>query len=280
MAAFLLITVLPAAPAAADPYDDIAAELCRAAARHAKARVAVLPFQSVGKRNGQAGEIVSEKLTAAVVARGQVEVVERTLLAAVMREQRLMRSGAVDLPTIKELGRILGVDALAAGTLTELRDGRFEVNGRLIDAQSARILAAVSARVRPDWAQSLFDDMSWPAPGWGAFELAPAAAAEPGAPDCGRAGEEIDELDRAVLDVKARYWAGRLRDRDIERGSLKRNPGSEIRNLETRREFYRILRAHFDDGALRRVGASEFARLRGAQAEIDRLAEACGLDGA
>ena len=46
--------------------------------------------------------------------------------------------------------------------------------------------------------------------------------------------ESVDRLQTRTLELKARYWAGRLKDQDIERGSLKRNPGSEIRSDLTR----------------------------------------------
>ncbi|MBI5239147.1 MAG: hypothetical protein HY926_01615 [Elusimicrobia bacterium] len=271
-----------AAPAVAGEYERVAEELCRAARAQGRGRVAVLPFQNVGKKNALAGGIISEKLVTAVMGRGELEVVERTLLAAVLREQRLMHSGAVDAGSMKELGRILGVDALVGGTVMERQDGRFEVNMRLIDTQSARILGAASAKVQKEWAESFFDDFNMePAlPSWGSFQIAgPAYGAEAGEPDCGRAAEDMDELDRAILDVKARYWAGRLKDRDIERGALKRNPGSEIRNELTRQEFYRVLRSHYDDPGMRRVTRGEFQRLVDTQKTIDRVAEACGGSG-
>jgi TolB-like protein len=280
--ALLLIAGL-ACPVLSGEYERVASELCRAAHDHGKTRVAVLPFQNVGKKNALAGGVISEKLVTAVMERGELEVVERTLLASVLREQRLMHSGAVDAGSIKELGRILGVDALVAGTVMELKDGRFEVNSRLIDTQSARILGAAAAKVEKDWAESFFDDFSMePAlPRWGSFDIAgPAYGAEAGEPDCGRAAEDMDDLDRAILDIKARYWAGRLKDRDIERGSLKKNPGSEIRNELTRQEFYRVLHSHYDDPSMRRVTQSELQRLLETQKQIERVAEACGQSGA
>ena len=279
----LLILGVASGPAAAGEYQRVASELCRAAQEHGKTRVAILPFQNVGKKNALAGGVISEKLVTAVMERGGLEVVERTLLASVLREQRLMHSGAVDAGSIKELGRILGVDALVAGTVMELRDGRFEVNSRLIDTQSARILGVAAAKVEKEWAESFFDDFSAePAlPSWGSFQASgPAYGAEAGEPDCGRAAEDMDDLDRAVLDIKARYWAGRLKDRDIARGSLKKNPGSEIHNELTRQEFYRVLRAHYDDPGMPRVTAGEFQRLVETQKTIDRVAETCGQSGA
>jgi TolB-like protein len=280
LAALLIIST--ACPAISGEYDRVAFELGRAAQNHGKVRVAILPFQSVGKKSAVAGAVVSEKLVAAVMSRGELEVVERTLLSSVMREQKLMHSGAVDIGSIKELGRILGVDALIAGTVLELQDGRFEVNSRLIDTQTARVLGAVVAKVEKDWAESLFDDFSSMAlPSLADLDVAtPAFGEETEAPDCGQAASDLDVLDHSILDIKARYWAGRLQDQDIERGSLKKNPGSEIHDPETRHEFYRTLRNYFEDRGLRRVTDPEFMKMHETQKEIDRLAAACGLTGA
>jgi TolB-like protein len=275
--AFLLIAV-PSFSALAGEYERMATELCRAAQHHGKIRVAVLPFENVGKRSAVAGGIISEKLVSAVLARDEVEVVERTLLASVLREQKLMNSGAVDARSIKELGRILGVEALIGGTVMELQDGRFEVNGRLIETQTARILGAVVAKVNKDWAESLFDDFSFKAtPSWVGSDTA-TYAAEAGARDCRQAASDTEAMDRAILEIKARYWAGRLKDQDIESGSLERNPGSEIHDPETRREFYLVLRNDYLDPGMRRVTRAEFERMVETQKEIDRLAESCGLE--
>jgi TolB-like protein len=243
-----------------------------------------MPFQNVGKRNFLAGTVISEKLGSQVMALGQVEVVERTLLAEIMREQKLQHSGAVDRGSIKELGRVLGVEAIVAGTVMELRDGRFEVNCRLIETQTARVLAAAIAKVDKDWAESLFDDFSIGAmPAWTSFELAsPAAAAEfdAGVEDCGDAQDAVMDMDRSILDVKARYWAGRLKARDIKRDSLKKNPGSEIHDPELRKEFYRELHRYYEEPELRPLSGADISRMQRTQKEIERLAESCGLSGA
>lgn len=276
---FLLIAALAPSSVCANEYERISSELSRAAVRQGKSRVAVLPFANVGRRSPTAGMVIAEKVINQVMARNELEVVERTLLAAVLREQRLMHSGAVDGGSIKELGRILGVDALVSGTVMELKDGRFEVNARLIDAESARILAAVSSKVEKDWAESLFDDMPWSG-AWSSWDQTPSAYGVPQEQsDCSQAAQNIDRLDRAILDLKARYWAGRLKDRNIERGSLKRNPGSEIRSLDTRQEFYSLLRSRYNEPDLSRVTAGEFERMQRTQNQIDRLVESCGLSG-
>jgi curli biogenesis system outer membrane secretion channel CsgG len=75
-------------------------------------RVAVLSF------GGQQGDLAADLLTQSLLARG-ADVVERQRLNAVMEEQRLTASTAFDPSTAKQLGRLLGVDALFVGTVAE-----------------------------------------------------------------------------------------------------------------------------------------------------------------
>lgn len=75
-------------------------------------RVAVLPF------NGPKGELAADLMTQSLLEHG-ADVVERQRLDAVMREQSLSNSGSFDPSTARQLGRLLGVDALFVGTVAE-----------------------------------------------------------------------------------------------------------------------------------------------------------------
>jgi len=75
-------------------------------------RVAVLPF------GGMKGELAADMLTQSLLAHG-ADVVERQRLSSVMQEQSLSSSSAFDPATAKQLGKLLGVDALFVGTVAE-----------------------------------------------------------------------------------------------------------------------------------------------------------------
>lgn len=271
--------LLTARSARAGDFDKLAVLLSRAAKVSGRKRVAVLPFQVIGGRGSSSGRIVSERLVGPLTDQGAVEVVERAMLESVMREQQLQLSGAVDARSVKELGKILNVDALVMGTVIALKDDRVEVNARLIDAESAKILFASEIKTAQDWNESLFDDASWSGftmPSLPNFDLAATASAAGWG--CGRAGETEDDLERGVVDLKARYWAHRLRE-GLDGASLKRNPGSEIRDPEIRAEFHRRLRdAHAAGGpALTR---EELGRLKEALERLERLQDSCRTGGA
>lgn len=75
-------------------------------------RVAVLPF------SGPKGELAADVLTQSLLQSG-ADVVERQRLDAVLKEQSLTASSAFDPATARQIGKLLGVDALFVGTVAE-----------------------------------------------------------------------------------------------------------------------------------------------------------------
>jgi TolB-like protein len=275
-AAFALLLAVPCSHAG--DFDKLASQLAAGAKAHGRSRIAILPFQVIGGKGSTSGRIVSERLVGPLMAGGIVEVVERSMLETVMREQQLQFSGVVDARSVKEIGKILNVDAVITGTVIALKDDRVEVNARLIDAESAKILFAASTKVEQDWNESLFDDASWGGSAWPAvpnFDLATNAdAAEWG---CMGVPDQIDELERSIIDLKARYWAQKLRA-GLDGASLKKNPGSEIRNTVIRAEFYKTLKVHMS-AAEPELTDDEFSRLKNGLERIAHLNDSCRGEG-
>ena len=93
--------------------------LCAAQAHEAAQlrRVAVLPF---GGRGGEKTRADVEALMVSVRIDGQpfFNVIERGAIDAVLQEQRLQLSAAVDEKTAVSLGRILGAEAVVLGSVT------------------------------------------------------------------------------------------------------------------------------------------------------------------
>lgn len=75
-------------------------------------RVAVAAF------DGQGGSAAADYLSHALLA-GGADVVERSRLEAVLNEQNLRARGVLDPETARRVGRILGVDAVFLGSVTE-----------------------------------------------------------------------------------------------------------------------------------------------------------------
>jgi len=75
-------------------------------------RVAVISF------GGPKGDLAADLMTQSLMEHG-ADVIERQRLDSVMKEQSLTASSAFDPATAKQLGRLLGVDALFVGTVAE-----------------------------------------------------------------------------------------------------------------------------------------------------------------
>jgi curli biogenesis system outer membrane secretion channel CsgG len=95
-------------------------------AANEKVRIAVLDFDFSSVSNPSLLSIiqggskgVSDILVNRLVKDGNFVVVERSQLDAILREQNLGASGRVDASTAAQIGRILGVDAIVIGSVTQ-----------------------------------------------------------------------------------------------------------------------------------------------------------------
>lgn len=265
--AALLAASAPAG--AAQDIQDMAKAMTVAAAARKVKRVAVMPFSAPRGAASFSGAIVSERLVIQILARGELDLVERRFLDKILEEQRLGVFGIMDQDTVKTLGKVLGVDAILTGTIVELKGERVEVNARLIHTETAQVLAADTVRVSKDWEERPIGDdaAAWIVP----------------VPDLGeepfKSGSScltsVDEVEKRILDFKARYWAERLKDPSFTMRSLKHNPGSEIKNADTKRRFFMKLQERYDAAARTPLDASEQAALAKGLQEIKVLSSLC-----
>jgi TolB-like protein len=250
------VLALAAPVSAGDPYNGLARELRAAAEQGSLRRIAVLPFSPAGRPDAEGGLILAERLVSRLAGSGSLEVVERTHLDKVLEEQRLGSSGALDPRQAREMGRLLGVDAIVTGTFTAMADRRVEVHARLIDAQTARILGAATARVEKEWEEdqmpvgALWDVRSpsipkFPAP---LVRLVPDPFRDAPNDSCSGWEEELDKLQEDTLELKARFWAARLADPGFDARSITRNPGSDIRSMGRRQAFFARVKELYREG--------------------------------
>ncbi|MFC2061591.1 CsgG/HfaB family protein [Elusimicrobiota bacterium] len=133
-------------------------------------RIGVLKFDSSQIRTFDnyidPGNAVADEFVFQFLSRG-IRVVERSRLESIIREHNLWKSGNIDPATIREMGKILGVDALIIGTVTKyvpdkknrvyIKDdkGKLQEEIFLVDAEigiSARMVDVVTGEII--WASS------------------------------------------------------------------------------------------------------------------------------
>jgi curli biogenesis system outer membrane secretion channel CsgG len=126
------------------------------AASSDRPRIAVLEFKSKAENqwwyhNGSAA--AQDVFVTELVKSGKFRVVEREQLAALMQEKNLTLSGDLDPATAVRVGKLLGVNYLRTGSVTEYgvteKGGRAPGIGRLpgVSAGKRTFVAALNARL-------------------------------------------------------------------------------------------------------------------------------------
>lgn len=113
--------------------------------------VAVAGFAYADGRASGDGAVMSERLTTELVKRRGLKVVERKAIQKMLEELKLQQSGAMNQDSAKRLGKMLGADWVAVGSLAGLPGGLIELNARLVDAESGEVLGAVTAQLEKNW---------------------------------------------------------------------------------------------------------------------------------
>lgn len=109
-------------------------------------KIVVYALPDISGRATPEGELVAERLTTRLARTGEFQVIERSRLETALKELNLAASGVIDEATAARAGRVLGAEAVVTGTLTRL-DGKFEINARMIDAETGNILAAATEQL-------------------------------------------------------------------------------------------------------------------------------------
>ena len=115
-----------------------------------KPRIAVLEFKSKADNawwyhSGAAA--AQDVFVTELVKSGKFRVIEREQLAALMREKNLSLSGDLDPSTAIQAGRLLGVNYLLTGALTEYGNTKVGGSGFGISAGKKKFVAAMNARL-------------------------------------------------------------------------------------------------------------------------------------
>ncbi len=127
----------------------------------AKPRIAVVEFSDLSGKVTDLGRILSEELTTKLFSTGKYSVVERFLLNKAIAEHKLQLQGIVDPKSAKELGKILGVDAVVSGTMGSVGDTT-RVNARVISTETGEIFSVAAVNIPKEALGSRMDSSSVP----------------------------------------------------------------------------------------------------------------------
>lgn len=114
-----------------------------------KQKIAVLECSNLDGTITELGKFISEELITRLFMTKKFQVIERQLLNRVLSEQGLSLSGLIDPESAIAVGKILGVDAIATGTITDLNTC-IKINARLISTIDGSLFAVASAKIEKD----------------------------------------------------------------------------------------------------------------------------------
>jgi TolB-like protein len=151
----VLVTALSLMPADATTQDytpqvsEMATAISKSMAANAKRSVAILDLTDLNGNPMCLGQLLAEELSVALVSAGQgIEVVSRNdvKLKAVLKEQKLGTTGAIDPQTAVKVGQLVGVQTLVTGTISPIGD-RVRLTLTLLDSGSARIIGGAATQL-------------------------------------------------------------------------------------------------------------------------------------
>jgi TolB-like protein len=114
-----------------------------------KTTIAVVEFSDLQGNITDFGRFLAEELITRLYQTKKFKVIERQQLNKVIAEQKLSLTGIIEPNSAKKLGKLLGVDAVAAGTITDLAQS-LRVNARLISTETGEIFAVAATEIFKD----------------------------------------------------------------------------------------------------------------------------------
>ena len=288
VAAALALACAAAFPpcARADAYRALSTRIAGCAVENSLKKIAVLDFAARGGAGKSETAYVAEKMGVQLAGSKGVSLIERALLEKVLKEAGLSSAGG-GYDKAETLRNMLSLDGIVTGVV--FADGDvLRVFARLIDVKTGRVLLAAeeeAARRTPDPLGGRFGDLEPPEvpfpdlpAEWNAASGAGLrdAISEPGNGPCAGRKSAVSRLNAELVDVKARYWALKMKAPGFSLRSLTKNPGSEIRDAVVKTRFYKLLTAYYRDGSGPRLGPEERAEVTDLLVMEARLYDECG----
>ena len=128
---------------------DLTNQIINSLTETRKSRIAVIDFSDLEGNVTEFGKYLSEELITRLFKTLRFEVVERRMLIKVIKEHKLSYTHFFDEESVKDIGKFLGVDAIASGSVSDL-GGSVKVNARLIDTETGSIFAVAAVEFLKD----------------------------------------------------------------------------------------------------------------------------------
>lgn len=127
----------------------IANDMVKSLSQEKKSKIAIMEFPDLNGQVSESGKFIPEELTTRFFRTKRFDVVECQLINKVIDEQRLGVTGMLDANSAAEIGKMLGVEAIVTGTITDI-GASIRINARMIATQTGSVFAVSSANISKD----------------------------------------------------------------------------------------------------------------------------------
>ena len=124
-------------------------QIVESLSHESKSKIAIIEFSDLNGNVTEFGMYLSEELITRLFLTQKFNVIERQLLNQVISEQKLGMTGLIDDESAIAIGKLLGVDAIVTGTVTDLGVS-LKVNARLISTGTGALFAVAAAEFSKD----------------------------------------------------------------------------------------------------------------------------------
>ena len=112
-----------------------------------KVRVAMSEFSGTNLETTSFVRVVPEILAVALAMTGEFEVAERSRLQQILQELEFSQSGLSDPKTSQQIGKLLGVEGIVLGSVSELEDS-VDLSIKLIDTETGLVFGAARSQIQ------------------------------------------------------------------------------------------------------------------------------------
>ncbi len=195
--------------------DQLAAQIVTRSVAADRTTIAIAAFPHVDDTCSELSNFLVDELVLSLFSLpdNQLSIIERSQLDRIFSELELSLSGAVDVNTTQELGRVHGVDTLLVGTLSNFGED-LRVNARLIDTETARVYSAAAVNIpRTSTFEALMER-----PAAGGCTMMPSGGGDAAVPQAAARSRPSPSFEISLPDIDESFeisslmgnWAGQL----------------------------------------------------------------------
>ena len=129
--------------------ENLTNQIVESLSHESKSKIAVVEFSDLNGNITEFGMYLSEELITRLFLTHKFDVIERQLLNKVLSEQKLGITGLIDDESAIAIGKLLGVDAIVSGTITDFVTD-LKVNARIISTETGKVFGVAGTKIVKD----------------------------------------------------------------------------------------------------------------------------------